>query len=152
MRRIKFTNTEKLILVVLACLFSGYWWVIGYVWFRIDNHNVSINGRSLAEAEGSDYFCFKSLSENIFCYHQDHGTQYLISPVNKEVSIISQEVNVDYLEVILIAGGARDGFKDSSFKKKLSDTPIVVGNGFVEFTPSITEWKSPEVQRWRISF
>jgi hypothetical protein len=124
--------------------------VNSYIWFRIDNHKISINGRSLAR--GSDYSCFKSLGGDIFCYHQDHGTQYFISPKNNEVSAIGENAGVGYLEVILISGGARNGFKDSGVKQRLSDTQLTIGNGFIEFTPSITEWKSPDVQRWHISY
>src|ERR1051325_289497 len=150
LKKIKFTTAGQSILILLACLSLGYWWVSGHVWFRIDNHKVSINGRSLAE--GGDYSCFKSLAGDIFCYHQDHGTQYFISPRNNEVSAISESAGVGYLEVILISGGARNGFEDSGVKQRLSDTQLTIGNGFIEFTPSITEWKSHDMQRWNISY
>jgi len=150
LKKIKFTRAEKLILILLACLSLGYWWVIGHVWFRIDNHKISINGRSLAE--GSDYSCFKSLGGDIFCYHQDHGTQYFISPKNNEVSTISEDADVGYMEFILISGGARNGFENSGVKQRLPDSNMVIGNGYIEFTPSVTEWKSPDVERWHISY
>ncbi len=60
LNRNKFTTSEKLILILLACLSLGYWSVSSYVWFRVDDRKISINGRSLAE--GSDYSCFKSLA------------------------------------------------------------------------------------------
>jgi len=149
LKKIKFTTAEKLILILLACIGLGYWWVSGHVLFRIDDNKVSINGRSLTE--GSDYSCFKSLAGDIFCYHQDHGTQYFISPNNREVSAISEGADVGYMEVILISSGARNRFETSGVKQRLPESNLVIGNGFVEFTPTITEWKSPEVQRWHIS-
>jgi len=93
LKRIKFTRDEKLILILLVCLSLGYWWISGHVWFCIDNHKISINGRFLAK--GSDYSCFKSLGGDIFSYHQDHGTQYFISPKNNEVSPISVSLRSD---------------------------------------------------------
>src|SRR3954465_2303589 len=132
MKKIKFRTAEKLLLIALACASLGYWWVSSYVWFRIDSYKISINGRSLAE--GSDYSCFKSLGGDIFCYHQDNGTQYFISPKNNEVSVISQDVDVGYFEFFIVSGGAHNGFENSGLKQQLSDTQLIVGKDFIEFT------------------
>ena len=144
------TVTGKIILAAMIFLSLGYWWVHGHVWFRIDNHNISINGQSLAA--GSDYSCFRSMSGDIFCYHQDHGTQYFISPKKNEVSTIDETINVEYLEGVLISGGASDGFESSGMKHRLPETSLIRGNGFVEFAPSVTEFKAPQIQRWHIAY
>ena len=144
------TTIGKIILGAVVFILLGYWWAHGHVWFRIDNHNISINGRSLAA--GSDYSCFKSMSGDIFCYHQDHGTQYFISPKKNEVSTIDEAANVDYLEDFLISGGARDGFVSLGMKHQLSDTSLMHGNGFVEFAPSVTEFKGSQTERWHIAY
>ena len=150
LNRNKFTTSEKLILILLACLSLGYWSVSSYVWFRVDDRKISINGRSLAE--GSDYSCFKSLAGDIFCLHQDSGTQYFISPRNNEVSVISVDVDVTNLDMILISSGAHSGFDNTGLKQRLPDAQLIVGKDSIKFTPSITEWKSQAVERWHISY
>jgi hypothetical protein len=142
--------TGKILLAATVFLLLGYWWVHGYVWFRIDNSHISINGRSLAE--GSDYSCFRSMSGDIFCYHQDHGTQYFISPRKNEVSTIDERVDVEYLEGVIISGGARDGFDGSDMKHRLPETSLIRGNGFVEFAPPVTEVKGSQIERWHITY
>ena len=144
------TITGKIILAAVVFLALGYWWVHSHVWFRIDNHKISINGRSLAE--GSDYSCFKAMSGDIFCYHQDHGTQYFISPKKNEVSTIDEAIDVEYLEGVLISSGASDGFDSSGMKHRLHETSLTRGNGFVEFAPSVTEFKGAQTERWHIAY
>jgi len=152
LNRFKFTAWEKLILILLACLSLGYWWVSSYVWFHIDDRKISINGKSLWDAGAADYSCFKSLSGDILCLHQDNGTQYYISPRNNEVSVISVDLDVTNLEMVLISGGAHTGFEGAGLKQRLSDAHLIVGKDFVEFTPSITQWKSQAVEKWHISY
>jgi hypothetical protein len=152
LNKTKFTTSGKLILILIAFLSIGYWWVSSYVWFRIDDRKITINGKSLFEAGAADYSCFKSLAGDILCVHQDNGTQYFISPKNNEVSVISVDVDVINLEMILISSGAHTGFESTRLKQRLSDTKLIVGKDFVEFTPSITQWKSQAVERWHISY
>jgi hypothetical protein len=153
MRTLKYllnTGYGKAVFVLVAVSLLASWWAHGHIWFRIDDHNVSINGRSLAE--GSDYSCFKSMNGDIFCYHQDHGTLYFISPKKGEVSTIDETVDLGYWEFVLLSGGARDGFENSGLKHRLRETSLIIGNGFVEFEPSVTEFKGPQVERWHIAY
>jgi hypothetical protein len=99
--KIRFTKAEKLLLVAATCLLLSFWWFSNHVWFRIDNHKITINEQSAAER--SDYSCFKSINRDIFCYHQDNGTHYLISPRNNEISVISENAGVIHLEDVLLS-------------------------------------------------
>ena len=148
--RLKFTPLKGLAISLGGCILISYLWVRSNVWFRINDHRVLVNGVSLAD--GSDYSCFKSLPGDIFCYHQDHGTQYFISPKLSEVSVISPDADVGSMDVILISSGARTRFENSNVKQKLADSHLIVGDGFVEFTPSIPEWRSGAPQTWHISY
>ena len=147
--RIRFTMAEQVVLILMACLSLGYYWTKGHVWFGIANNKISVNGTPLAE--GSDYSCFKSLRGDIFCFHQDHGTQYLISPKDNEVSVIDDGVNIVYLEAIVVSG-IRRGIDDPSITHNIPDNRLIVGKDFVEFTPSVTEWRFPKEEHWHISY
>jgi hypothetical protein len=145
--QIKPTPAKIFAVATLAVCALIVWRVVGHVWFRIDDSKVSINGKTLATYPGSDYSCFKSLRGDIFCYHQDHGTQFLISPRKREVSTIDESADVNYFEFVVFS----DDFDRSGVKHTLPDQ-LTLGNGFVEFAPSVTEFKSPEPQRWRIYY
>ena len=144
LNKIKFTKAEKIFLFSLICLFLGFWVVSGRIWLRVNQHNVSIDGMSLSE--GSDYFVFRSLNGDIFCYHQDHGTQYLILPKRSEISIISEGEDVIILpDFILFSHHALASLEDSNTKKRLANPNLVVKNGFIEFVGIHNE-------RWRVPY
>ncbi|MGI8655525.1 MAG: hypothetical protein ACR2LC_09925 [Pyrinomonadaceae bacterium] len=140
--RIKKIEILTLILITLALI--GYWWARGHVWLPIYGSNVSVNGRSLAKYPGSDYSCFRSLREDIFCPHQDHGQQYLISLNRKEISVVSEDEDYTDFAAFLYTSKDIANLNSLSTKRKLPDTQLMFGNGFIEFNP-------PENGHWHIS-
>lgn len=140
--RIRFSGAEKFIFAALICLALGGWLVRGQIWFGVDSQTISINGRSLSE--GSDYSVFRSLSGDIFCYSQDHGAQYLISPARNEVSVISERERVTILpDFFLFSHRALAGVADSN-RQRLPGTQLTISSGLIEFVGVYNE-------RWRIS-
>ncbi len=142
LKRIRFSKAEKIALVTLICLLLGFWLASGHIWLSVNSHSVSIDSRSLSE--GSDYSNFRSLNEDVFCYHQDHGAQYLISPKRNEVSVISESEEVTiFPDFILLSNRALASLEDAN-KKRLPDAKLVIGNGYIEFVGIHNE-------RWHIS-
>ena len=139
------TTVKKSLIIALAFLLLGYWWFNNHVWFRIDDGKISVNQQS----KPFDYSCFKSLSGEIFCHHQDNGTQYLIVPKNNEIYVVEGE-GIIYLEGIVISSTFSNSLNDSKVIQKLPDE-ISQGENFIEFTPSIDEGRKPrQIQTWRI--
>lgn len=143
--KVRFTKIEKIILIISAFLLLFYWWFSNHFWFRIDDRKIEINQQS----KSPDYSCFKSLGGEIFCYHQDNETEYLISPQNNEVYTVYGE-GIIYLEGIVISSTFTNSLNSSSVKRKLPDE-IIRGGNYIQFEPTIieTEW-SQQPQVWRI--
>lgn len=137
---------RKISLVLgLAFLLFGYWWFSTHIWFRIEGNKVSINQQS----DPIDYSCFKSLSGEIFCHHQDNGTQYLIVPKTNEIYTIEGE-GIIYLEGIVISSTFTNTLHNSKIREKLPDE-ITRGENFIEFAPTMRQSrKFPLEQHWRI--
>ena len=139
------TKVEKTLLIALAFLILSYWWFSKHIWFRIDDKKITVNRQS----KPYDYSCFKSLSSQIFCHHQDNGTQYLIVPKNNEIYAVEGE-DIVYLEGIVISSTFSNTLKDSEVIQKLPDE-ITKGENFIQFTPSVDEARqSQQTQTWRI--
>ncbi len=131
LKKVRFTFLEKAVLLSVFCFLLIYWWGSSRVWFRIDNHNVVLNGRPLSD--GNDYSCFKSLSRDVLCHHQDHGAQYLISPRRREVSIISEKEDVDLLDVVLYSYRPLSNLDESNGRKSVPDAGLMVGDDLIKF-------------------
>ncbi len=141
----KFTKREIGLAISLAFLLLGYWWFSNHIWFRIEDNKVSINQQS----DPIDYSCFKSLSGEIFCHHQDNGTQYLIVPKTNEIYTIDGE-GITYLEGIIISSTFTNTLHSSNIREKLPDK-ITRSENFIEFVPSISESRKFHFeQHWRI--
>src|SRR5882762_4112823 len=130
-------------LVVSICLAAiVYRWTSHHIWFPLSQTQIVVNGHAL---RFSDYLPGKSLNGDIFLRSQDHGTQYLISPRNNEVSIITEEAR--FMEIGLFTYTRDDlvNAKYPNIKHAFSDSKLSVGNQFVEFT-------SVEGEHWRIAY
>jgi hypothetical protein len=120
----------------------AYIWTSHHIWFPLGQNQVLVNGNNLGL---SDYLPGRSLNGDIFLRNQDHGTQYLISPKKKEVSVISGDAH--FIDIGLFTY-TRDDLVDvkyPSIKRAVSNPSLIVGNRFVEFT-------SLEGQHWRIAY
>jgi hypothetical protein len=141
----KFTKTEISLVIGLAFLLIGYWWFSTHVWFRIEDDKISINQQS----KPYDYSCFKSLNGEIYCHHQDNGTQYLIVPKTNEIYTIDGE-RIIYLEGLVISSTFTNTLHNSKIREKLPDK-ITRGENFIEFAPTISESRRFRLeQHWRI--
>lgn len=137
----RFVKAEAPALILLVLLLLTCQWASGRIWLRFDENKVFINSRSLSA--GSDYSIFRSLNGDIFCSHQDHGAQCLISPAKNEVSVISQSEDVTWLDIVLLSDNALTDLEYGSARKKLPAPNLLFENGTVEFTGIYGE-------RWRI--
>jgi len=131
---------------VLAISFTtiAYRWTSHHIWFSIDHSEILVDGKFNPMLY--DYMPGKSLNGDIFLRNMDHGTEYLISPQKKEVSVISEDY--DFIDIDFLTYTRDDlvNYKYSKVKKTvLPNANLVVGNRFVEFT-------SPEGEHWHVAY
>ena len=143
--KLKFTKSQVILVVGLAFLLLGYWWFSTHIWFRIDDSKITVNEQSIPV----DYSCFRALSSEIYCNHQDNGTQYLVVPDSDEIYTVDNE-GIIYLGSMVFSSTFTNSLHSSSIKKELPDK-ITRGKNFIEFAPSINESREFRFeQHWRI--
>ena len=129
---------------MLSCLaVFSYRWISFHIWFPLNDCNILADGKF--SPMFYDYLPSRSLSGEILLRNQDHGTQFLISIVKKEVSVISEDE--DFLDVVFLTYTQDDitNLENSKIKQKLLNPNLIVGEKFVEFT-------SKGGERWHISY
>jgi len=137
----KLTNAKRVLIVALACLsLLAYRWVSLHIWFPLDCQLLVDD-----KFKPVDYLPGKSLNGDIFLRNQDHGTQYLISVKNKEVSVISEDEDFIDVGFLTYTHDVLASLEDSKIKQRLAEPNLSVGAGVVEFAASNGE-------RWRISY
>ncbi len=139
--KIRLTISEKLALVLLIVSILSYWWASNHIWLPVNFHNVYVNGKPLYEL---DYSIFKSLSGDIYCYHQDHGKEYLVSLKKKEVTF-SEDEDVYNYELMLYVPKAIPAPTNLNPRQIMPDSKLVIDSSFVEFTGVYGE-------RWHIPY
>src|SRR5437870_675557 len=138
----------KLVSIVATVMTVGfaitaYRWTSHHIWFSIDHSEILVDGAFNPMLY--DYMPGKSLNGDIFLRNMDHGTEYLISPKKKEVSVISE--GYDFIDIGFLTYTRDDlvNYKYSKVKTVLPNSNLLIGNRFVEFT-------SPEGKHWHIAY